>query len=111
MDSQQVESARRARTIYLVFFLINVLAGIALRVTPNTALLQIPIGIVFAVGLSIVTWRFCRAIGIGAAWSAINAVLSPIIALLQLVVLLRIYAKRTRTGLTFLMGERAPSRT
>ena len=111
MDAIQVESARHARKIYLLTFLINLIAGIILRFTPSESPFQLLIGLTCAVSFVVVTWRFCRALGIGTAWSAVNALFSPFIAILQLIVLLRIYAKRTRTGLTFLMGERVPSRT
>ena len=111
MDATQVENARRARKIYLLTFLFNLIAGIILRVLPSESPFQLPIGVICLLSFVVVTWRFCRALGIGRAWSAINAVFSPFIALLQLIVFLRMYAKRTRTGLTFLMGERVPSRT
>jgi hypothetical protein len=111
MDPTQIERARQSRKIYLITFLINVIAGIGLRLTPSPAPVALVVGLGLAVALTIVTWRFCRALGIGTAWSATNAVLSPFISLFQLVVLLRIYAKRTRTGMTFVMGERVPSRT
>jgi hypothetical protein len=109
MDAIQVESARRERRIYLLTFLFNVIAGIILRVSEPP--FQVVVGVISILSFVVVTWRFCRALGIGTAWSAINALFSPLIAILQLIVLLRIYAKRTRTGLTFLMGERVPSRT
>ena len=107
----QVESARRERKIYLLTLLFNLIVGIILRFTPSESPFQFLVGIICLVSIVVATWRFCRALGIGTAWSAINALFSPFIAILQLIVLLRIYAKRTRTGMTFLMGERVPSRT
>ena len=111
MDTTQIERARQARKIYLLTFLFNLIAGFILRITPGGSPLQVIISILCILSIVVATWRFCRALGVGAVWSAINALFSPLVALVQLIVFLRMYAKRTRTGLTFLMGEKAPSRT
>jgi hypothetical protein len=115
MDAQQIERARQAKRLYLMAFLFTVVLGSAIRVvyrftddvTMNLLLSALSLSIM--VSVAVITWRFCRSIGIGRAYSAINAVLSPFIFLIQLVVLLRMYAKRTGVRLTFLLGDRSPS--
>jgi hypothetical protein len=107
MDSQQIERARKAKRMYLLAALFNLIVGAALRLTDgNIALSYLGLGcIIFSL---VVTWRFCRSIQIGKLASAVNAALSPFIFIFQLIVLLRMYAKRTGVRLTFLMGDRAP---
>jgi len=107
MDPQQIERARQAKRMYLLALLFNVIVGGALRFSSDNVVLNfLALGcLIFSV---VVTWRFCRSIGIGKAASAINAVVSPFIFILQLIVLLRMYAKRTGVRLTFLMGDRMP---
>ena len=107
MDLQQIERARKAKGMYLLAALVNVIVGAALRFSDgNMALSFLGLGcMLFSV---VVTWRFCRSIQIGKLASAVNAALSPFIFIIQLIVLLRMYAKRTGVRLTFLMGDRAP---
>ena len=107
MDPQQIERARQAKRMYLLSLLFNVIVGAALRFSDDNIVLNLAaLGcVIFSV---VVTWRFCRSIRIGKAASAINAALSPFIFIFQLIVLLRMYAKRTGVRLTFLMGDRLP---
>ena len=109
MDAQQVKVARQAKQIYLLSILFNVIAGVAIRVTHGHPLFAVGTIAVMVFGC-VATWRFCQAIGIGKAWSAINTALCPFTFLLQLIVLLRMYSKRTGIWLSFLGGDKAASR-
>ena len=107
MDPQQIVRARQAKRTYLLAALFNVIVGAAFRLSGDHFLLTIVAYgcLIFSVA---VTWRFCRSIGFGKVASAINAAVSPFIFIFQLVVLLRMYAKRTGVRLTFLLGDRLP---
>jgi len=107
MDPQQIVRAREAKRVYLLALLFNVIVGAALRLSGHHFALTIVAYACLTFSVA-VTWRFCRSIGFGKATSAINAALCPFIFIFQLVVLLRMYAKRTGVRLTFLMGERLP---
>jgi len=113
MNDEQLALAKKKRTLYLWVFLLTLLLN-GYRIIIG-AKHQVPdsmdaIVAIFSIGLvalvMIVTWQFCRAIQIGKFVSFLNAVFSPVLFIFQLIVLLRMYAKRTNTKLTFLMGEK-----
>ena len=56
------------------------------------------------------TWHLCRAINIRIGWTLIATALTPFFGIFVLVVLVRVYAKRTGTRLTLLMGDRESGR-
>jgi hypothetical protein len=114
MTDIEIGKAREEKKLY-----VKVLAAV-LMVRCVTALLQAfvtgPWPATAILGLSsvlmlaalVVTWRFCRAIQMGETASAINALFSPFIFLIQSIFLLRSYARRTGITLTFLLGDRLP---
>jgi hypothetical protein len=114
MTQAQIEKAQEEKRLYLATLLLTagtrLLAMILQRTVgdsgPTTVLLVIS-GALLIVAI-IVTWRFSRAIEIGRPMSTINAILCPVIFLVQIVFLLRIYSRRTGIPLTFLMGDRMP---
>ncbi len=113
MNNEQIFLARKKRALYLWVFLLSLLLnGYRIIVTakhPTPDSVDAIVGL-FSIGLlvfaMIATWQFCRAIQIGKLASFLNAIFSPVLFIFQLIVLLRMYARRTDTKLTFLMGEK-----
>ena len=108
MDAQEIKAARNEKRLFLLSVVFNVIAGLALRLSGGHPLFAFG-GIAVMVFGCVATWRFCRSIGIGKGWSTVNLALSPFICVLQMIVLLRMYSRRTGIGLTFFMGDRVPS--
>ena len=116
MTAEQIRNASEQKTLYLITFVVVLLVRIA-----NLIANQVQGGdgiilfteIVFSLGvlLAIIqTWRFCRSIGIGHPMSVVNALLCPFIFLIQVVVLLRMYSRRTGVKLGFFLGDKLPER-
>ena len=115
LSEEQIISAKKEKKRYLLSLLMILLIQIAAKLVTayhiennflKLILVLISIGaVVFA---AVITWRFCRSIGIGITMTVLNTLTSPIFFIIQLIVLLRIYAKRTGIGLTFLMGDKVP---
>jgi hypothetical protein len=112
MDPQQIERARQGKRLFLWSVLTTLIVGLVSLVSariPGMSGAALVLRICNMIFVGVATWRFCRSIGIGTAYSVVNVLLSPFVLIIQLVVLLRIYAKRTGVRLTFLMGDRLPS--
>lgn len=108
MDALQIKVARNEKRLFLLSVLFNVITGLAFRLSGGNPLLVVGAIAVMIFGC-VATWRFARSIGISKGWSAVNLALSPFICIVQLIVLLRMYSRRTGIGLTFFMGDRLPS--
>lgn len=109
MDQLEIDRARKEKQFYLLPFFI--LVGIRflksiLGTNENGHAIIGALTLGVALFTIVVTWRFARSIQVNKPAAAINAVLSPILYIFQLVVFLRLYSKRTGSSLTFLMGDK-----
>ena len=115
LDPEQITRARLEKRRYLLSLLLIVCANgfhVMVRNTHLTSPAALTTDRVcsiaaLAIGM-ITTWRLCRAIRIGIGWTAVVTLLSPVSFVIEMIVLFRIYAKRTGLRLTFLMGDRDP---
>ena len=113
LTAEQVAHAQLAKKRYLISFLVVVCANGAFSLASVYRLFPlVPVAkwVSYAAFLAfaVTTWRLCRAIGIGAVWALIATALSPVFGIFELVVLLRVYARRTGIKLTFLLGDQEP---
>ena len=114
LTQEQITRARVEKKRYLLSMLLIVCAnGINVLVRPvdpgnGTIHVGAPLLALVAIAFGMVTtWRLCRSINIGVVPTVITVLLAPFIFIIELVILLRIYAKRTGVGLTFIMGDKA----
>ena len=56
----------------------------------------------------VTTWRLCRSLAISAPVAVLVTVLAPFSFIIETIVLLRVYAKRTGLKLTFMMHDKEP---
>jgi len=115
MTPEQIARARRSKKIYLISFLValcanglNLLAGNVQQDHPALFLASLALAMATAVFFVFATWGLCRSIQIGIAPTLAFCVLSPILFIVALVVLNRLYAKRTGLKLTMFMGDKEP---
>ncbi len=113
MMQEEIEKARKEKKKYLLGLPLSIL-GAGINTLPNKSISNwesIPL-VLFSIGSTIYiiiqTWKFSRSIGISKAMSVINALLSPIFFIFQLIFLLRIYSRKTGIGLTFFMRDKLP---
>ena len=111
LTPEQIACAKRERKRYLVSFLAFACAAGLLILS----MLYRQPGIMpvarwtyqgTALWVAVTTWRLCRSVGVGIVWTLIATVLAPLFGILELIVLLRVYATRTGLKLTFAMGDK-----
>jgi hypothetical protein len=113
MTPEQMAHAKREKKRYLISFLLLVCACGVLSLSMvygQPGIVPAARLIYYATGLwvAVATWRLCRAIGIGITWALIATLLAPFVGIFELIILLRVYARRTGIKLSFLMGDRDP---
>src|SRR5262245_4565490 len=92
----QISHAKREKRLYMISFLVLVCTGglFLLGRQAGTGLGVAGVWIYRGalIWSLITTWRLCRAIGVGIAWTLVATVLSPFLGIFLLVVLVRMYA-------------------
>jgi len=117
MNAEQIARARQEKKQYLLSVLLMLVANACMLLVdsalPNqqtASILSRAFGFATLGFGMIMTWRLCRAIGIGTGGTLLATVLAPFVIIIEMVILLRIYSKRTGLGLTFMMGDREQAR-
>ena len=115
LTAEQIARARQAKKRYLLSLLLVVTSGLMNALVAVFKLSDSPVdtmvtwcqlaALVFAM---ITTWQLCRAIRIGVVATVLVTLVSPVAFIIEFIVLLRLYAKRTGLGLTFMMGDKEP---
>jgi hypothetical protein len=118
LTGEQITRARHEKKRYLLSVLLMVCANgfnmLLKALHSNNQTVQTVAGLCGVAALAygvVMTWRLCRSINIGIKSTVVATVLAPFFFLFELVVLLRIYAKRTGLGLTFMMGDKDPQQS
>ena len=113
MNHDEIQKARIEKSRYLLSFLLILLSHalnmFVERRWPGNHFVQLVLSVVGTgcVIFSIVmTFRFTRALKIGMTWAIINSIFCPFVFIIQIIVLLRMYVKRTGTQLSFFMGDK-----
>ena len=118
LTQEQTTRARLEKKRYLLSVLllvcvngINVLLG-AFYVSNAIVSDIVDASWVAALGFGMVTtWRFCRSMNIGIAATGLAMLLAPFCFIIEVVVLLRVYARRTGLSVTFFMRDKEPQQS
>lgn len=112
MTSEEIAQAQVEKRRYLLSFLLMVLSRGLGVLTENTsdglqflASVASPGTMIFGL---VMTWRFARSIKVGIPMAVVNTIAASIFFIIPLVVLIRIYSKRTGIRLSFLAGDKPP---
>lgn len=115
MTAEEIQAARKAKDLYLSAFGVRATLNLLSKLISEGYLeshgaVDMSLGVLALGALvfsMVAAWRFCRALKFSKGWAAANVVFSVAI-LFQLIVLMRMYSKRTGTKLTFLLADGPP---
>jgi hypothetical protein len=111
-DLSKIRQEKKFYVLALVISLLSALLILILGATLKTVDVEsiVAFSQLLSTGIKIytmvVTWRFCRALGMKKLWSVMNTLLSPVLYIFQAIYLLRRYVRQTGIRVTFFLGDR-----
>jgi hypothetical protein len=118
LSPEQIAHARHVKKRYLLGLLLMVCANGFSAFTGafhiRNPLVELAAALTAVAALAygmLMTWRLCRALSVGVVASALTTLLAPLSFIIEAIVLLRLYGRRTGLGVGFLMNDREPPKS